>query len=62
MAIVVNNPSANVGDISMECSVLGLGRSSGGAYGDSSILVWRISWTEEPRGLMPMGSHRVRHD
>ena len=25
----------------------------------SSILVWRIPWTEEPRGLQSMGSHRV---
>ena len=28
----------------------------------SSILAWRISWTEEPGGLLSMGSHRVRHD
>ena len=28
----------------------------------SSILAWRISWTEEPGGLQSMGSHRVRHD
>ena len=28
----------------------------------SSILAWRISWTEEPGGLHPMGSQRVRHD
>ena len=27
-----------------------------------SILVWRISWTEEPGGLQSMGSQRVRHD
>ena len=27
-----------------------------------SILAWRISWTEEPGGLHPMGSQRVRHD
>ena len=27
----------------------------------SSILVWRIPWTEEPGGLQSMGSHRVRH-
>ena len=26
----------------------------------SSILAWRILWTEEPGGLPPMGSHRVR--
>ena len=28
----------------------------------SSILVWRILWTEEPGGLQSMGSQRVRHD
>ena len=26
----------------------------------SSILAWRISWTEEPRRLQSMGSQRVR--
>ena len=25
----------------------------------SNILAWRIPWTEEPGGLVPMGSHRV---
>ena len=28
----------------------------------SSILAWRIPWTEEPGRLQSMGSHRVRHD
>ena len=28
----------------------------------SSILAWRIPWTEEPGGLYSMGSQRVRHD
>ena len=28
----------------------------------SDILAWRILWTEEPGGLQPMGSQRVRHD
>ena len=28
----------------------------------SSILAWRISWTEEPGGLQSTGSQRVRHD
>ena len=27
----------------------------------SSILAWRISWTEEPGGLQSMGSQRVIH-
>ena len=28
----------------------------------SSILAWRIPWTEEPDGLQSMGSQRVTHD
>ena len=28
----------------------------------SSILAWRIPWTEEPGGLQYVGSERVRHD
>ena len=28
----------------------------------SSILAWRIPWTEEPGGLQSMGSQRVIHD
>ena len=28
----------------------------------SSILAWRMSWTEEPGGLQSMGSQRVGHD
>ena len=27
----------------------------------SSILAWKIPWTEEPVGLQSMGSQRVRH-
>ena len=27
----------------------------------SSILAWRIPWTEEPGGLQPMGSQRLGH-
>ena len=27
----------------------------------SSILAWRIPWTEEPGGLQSMGSQKVRH-
>ena len=28
----------------------------------SSILAWRMPWTEEPGRLQSMGSQRVRHD
>ena len=28
----------------------------------SSVLAWRIPWTEEPGSVQSMGSQRVRHD
>ena len=28
----------------------------------SSVLAWRIPWTEEPGGLQSMELQRVRHD
>ena len=28
----------------------------------SSILAWRVPWTEEPGRLQSMASHRVGHD
>ena len=28
----------------------------------SSILAWKIAWTEEPGGLQSMGSQRVGHN
>ena len=28
----------------------------------SSILAWRVSWTEEPSRLQSIGLHRVGHD
>ena len=28
----------------------------------SSVLAWRVPWTEEPGGLQSMGLHRVGHD
>ena len=28
----------------------------------SSILVWKIPWTEEPGGLQSMGLQRIRHN
>ena len=28
----------------------------------SSVLAWRIPGTQEPGGLLSMGSHRVGHD
>ena len=43
-------------------SIPGSGRSPGGRHGKthSSILAWRVPWTEEPGGLQSMGLQRVR--
>ena len=45
-------------------SVPGLKRSPGEWNGKihSSILAWRIPWTEESDGLQSLGLQRVRHD
>ena len=51
--------ACNAGDAS---SIPGSGRSSGEGNTHSSILVWRIPWTEEPGRLHPTGSQKVRHD
>jgi len=43
-------------------SIPGWGRSlEKGTATHSSILAWRIPWTEEPRGLQSMGLQRVGH-
>ena len=56
MAGSVGKESAcNAGDLG---SIPGLGRSLGkGMATHSSILAWRISWTEEPDGLQSVVSH-----
>ena len=33
-----------------------------GMAAHSSILAWRIPWTEEPGGFQSLRSHRVGHD
>ena len=49
---VENTPPPSAGDVRDMGSIHGSGRSSGGRHAtDSSILVWRIPWTEEPGGL-----------
>jgi hypothetical protein len=48
-----------------ETRVGSLGRkdpSEKGMATHSSILVWRIPWTEEPGGLQSMWEQKVRHD
>jgi len=58
---VVKNPPANAGDIGDAGWIPGLGRFLGEGSGNSSILAWRILWTEEPGRLQSMGLHRVGH-
>ena len=60
MAQMVKNPSAV-----QETQVQSLGREDPlekGMATLSSILAWKIPWTEEPGGLQSMGSQRVRRD
>ena len=57
--LVVKNLSVNAGDLRSlgQEDPLEEGRAI-----HSSILAWRILWTEEPGRLQSMGSQRVRHD
>ena len=56
----VKGPACNAGDLG---SILGQEDSLEKEMAThSSILTWRIPWTEEPGGLQPMRSQRVRHD
>ena len=60
VAQTVKNPPAM-----QETRVQSLGREDfveQGIATHSSILVWRIPWTEEPDGLQSMGSQRVRRN
>ena len=62
MVLVVKNPPANAGNIRDMSSIPESGRFPGGGHvTHSSILAWRIPWTEEPGGLQSTGSQRVRH-
>ena len=57
--LVVKNLPASAGDASAEDA-----RDASSIPTHSSILAWRISWTEESGGLqyLGLGSQRVRHD
>ena len=60
---MVKSLPANAGDVEMQ--VQSLGREDPleeGMATHSSILTWRIPWTEELGRLQSMGSHRVGHD
>ena len=63
VALVIKNLPANTGDMRDVGSVLGFAKSpQEGMATHSSVLAWKIPWTEEPGWLQSMGSQRVRHD
>ena len=52
MVLVVKNLPASAGNTRDMGLILGSGRSPGGGNGThSSILAWKIPWTEDPDGL-----------
>ena len=60
---VLKNLAANVGDTRDMVSVPGLeGPLEKEMAAHSSIVAWKIPWTEEPSKLQSMGSQRVGHD
>jgi hypothetical protein len=60
---VVKNLPANAGDTGGTSLIPGLGRSPEEEMATcSSILGWKVPWTEEPGRLQSMGSQRVRHN
>ena len=60
---MVKSLSASVGDVRDAGLIPGLEDPlEEGMATHTSILVWRIPWTEDPGGLQSIGSQRVRHD
>ena len=63
MALVVKNPSANIGDIRDAGLIPGSGRSlQESTATHSRIFAWRIFRTEEAGRLQSIGLHRVRYN
>ena len=61
--VLVVNLLANARDVRDSGSIPGLRRSpEEGMATHSSILFWKILWTEEPGRLQPIGFQRVGHD
>ena len=60
---IVNNAVMNMWGTDMKLISFPLGiHPEKGMATHSSILAWRIPWTEEPGGLQSMELQRVRHD
>ena len=63
VVLLVNNLHANAGDIKrLEVDPWVGQMPDEGMAAHSSILAWRIPWTEEPDEIKSIGSQRVRHD
>ena len=61
--IVVKNPLASAGDARDTGLILRLGRTLEKEMAThSSILAWKIPWTEKPGRLQSRRSQRVGHD
>ena len=59
---MVKNLPANAGDVRDTDSVPGLEDPlEEGMATHTSILAWRVPWTEKPGGLQSVGSQRVGH-
>ena len=60
---MVKNPPANAGDLRDVGSIPDLEDPlDEGMATHSSILIWRILWTEKPGGLQSKCLERVEHD
>ena len=63
VGLVVKNPPASAGDVRDTGSLLGQEDPlEEGMATYSSILTWRIPWTEEPGRLESLRSQRIGHD
>ena len=62
MARCIKNLPVNAGDASSLRSLGWEDPLEKDVATHSSILAWRIPWTEEPGGLQSTGSQRVRHN
>ena len=60
--LAVEKLPTNAEDVTDMGLIPGLGRLEKGVATHSSILAWRILWTEEPGGLQSMRSQGVRHN
>ena len=57
---MVKNPPANAGDVGPSLGWEEPLEKEMASH--SSVLSWEIPWMEEPDGLRPMGSQRVRYN